>query len=74
MYITSSGPESSPNIKFPVSPGVWYNLKSVVSAISVKIYVNDSLATEITMSRSGADDKSNNYVGIWCHNKILIKG
>ena len=74
MHITSSGPESSPKIKFPVSSGVWYKLKSVVSGSKVKIYVNDNLAKEITMSGSGADDKSNNYVGIWCHNKIPIKG
>ena len=74
MHITSSGPEGSPKIKFPVSSGVWYKLKSVVSGSKVKIYVNDNLAKEITMSGSGADDKSNNYVGIWCHNKIPIKG
>lgn len=74
MYITSSGPESSPNIKFPVSSGVWYKLKSVVNGTNVKIYVNDKLVQEITMSGSGADAKSNNFVGIWCHNSIPIKG
>ena len=74
MYITSSGPESSPKIKFPVTSGVWCKLKSVVRGTNVKIYVNDNLAEEITMSGSGAEDKSNNYVGIWCHNNIPIKG
>ena len=74
MYITSSGPESSPRIDFPVKTGAWYKLKSVVSGTNVKIYVDDTLVKEITMTGSGADAKSNNYVGIWCHNKIPIKG
>lgn len=26
------------------------------------------------MSGSGADSQSNNYVGLWCHNQIPIKG
>ena len=74
MYITSSGPESSPKIAFTVTSGTWYKLKTEVSGTNVKIYVNDKLAKEITMSGSEADAKSNNYVGIWCHNKIPIKG
>ena len=74
MYITSSGPESSPRINFPVTAGAWYKLKSVVSGTNVKIYVNDTLVKEITMTGSGADAKSNNYAGLWCHNKIPIKG
>ena len=74
MYITSSGPESSPRISFPVNSGSWYNLKSKVSGTRVKIYVNDKLVKEITMSGSGADSQSNNYVGLWCHNQIPIKG
>ena len=74
MYITSSGPESSPRISFAVNSGSWYNLKSKVSGTRVKIYVNDNLVKEITMSGSGADSKSNNFVGLWCHNHIPIKG
>ena len=74
MYITSSGPESSPRISFPVNSGSWYNLKSKVSGTRVKIYVNDKLVKEITMSGSGADSKSNNFVGLWCHNQIPVKG
>ena len=67
MYITSSGPESRPRISFAVNSGSWYNLKSKVSGTRVKIYVNDNLVKEITMSGSGADSKSNNFVGLWCH-------
>ena len=74
MYITSSGPEGSPRISFTVTPGAWYYLKSVVSGTNVKIYVNDNLVKEITMTGSGADAKTNNFVGLWCHNKIPIKG
>lgn len=74
MYITSSGPESSPKISFTVTPNAWYKLKSVVSGTNVKIYVNDNLVKEITMVGSGADAKSDNYVGLWCHNQIPIKG
>ena len=74
MYITSSGPESSPRISFSVNSGSWYNLTSKVSGTRVKIYVNDNLVKEITMSGSGADSKSNNFVGLWCHNQIPIKG
>ena len=74
MYITSSGPESSPRINFATSSGSWYNLKSEVKGSHVKIYVNNKLVKEITMSGSGADSKSNNYVGVWCHNMNPIKG
>ena len=74
MYITSSGPESSLRISFPVNTGSWYNLKSKVSGTRVKIYVNDTLAKEITMSGNGADSKNNNYVGLWCHTTIPAKG
>ena len=74
MYITSSGQESSPRINFGVTSNSWYKLKSVVNGTNVKVYVNDNLAKEITMSGSEADSKSNNYVGIWCHASIPIKG
>ncbi|XP_066029404.1 ZP domain-containing protein [Pocillopora verrucosa] len=74
MYITSSGQESSPSINFGVTSNSWYKLKSVVNGINVKVYVNGNLAKEITMSGSEADSKSNNYVGIWCHARIPIKG
>ena len=76
MYITSSGGESSPRINFKVPSDAWYKLKSVVIGTNVKIYVNEKLVKEITMSGSGADAKSNNFVGIWCHNRngIPIKG
>ena len=74
MYITSSGPEGSPSINFKTTSGAWYNLKSEVKGTHVKIYVNNKLVKEITMKGSGADSKSNNYVGLWCHNKIPIKG
>lgn len=74
MYITSSGAESSPKISFSVNSGSWYNLTSKVSGTRVKIYVNDNLVKEITMSGNGADSKNNNYVGLWCHNKIPVKG
>lgn len=74
MYITSSGPEGSPKINYGVSSGTWYKLKSVVNGTNVRIYVNEKLVKEITLSGSEADAKSNNYVGIWCHNHIPIKG
>ena len=74
MYITSSGPESSPRINFKTTSGTWYNLKSEVNGTHVKIYVNNKLVKEITMKGSGADSKRNNYVGLWCHNTIPIKG
>ena len=74
MYITSSGQEGSPRISFGVASNSWYKLKSVISGTKVKIYVNDNLLKEITMSGSEADSKSNNYVGIWCHANIPIKG
>ena len=69
-------PEYSPKISYPPvsTSGVWYKLKSVVSGTNVKIYINDKLAKEITMSGSGADAKSNNYVGIWCHARYPGKG
>ena len=74
IHITSSGPEASPSINFKTTSGAWYNLKSEVKGTHVKIYVNNKLVKEITMKGSGADSKSNNYVGLWCHNKIPIKG
>ena len=74
MYITSSGPEGSPLIDFKTTNGVWYKLKSEVRGTHVKIYVNNRLAKEITMKGSGANSKTNNYVGLWCHNKIPVKG
>ena len=74
MDITSSGQESSPRINFGVTSNSWYKLKSVVNGTNVKVYVNDNLAKEIKMSGSEADSKSNNYVGIWCHARIPIKG
>ena len=74
MYITSSGPESSPRVGFVTQTGSWYNLKSVVDGTNVKIYVNDRLVKEITMSGNEANSKTNNYVGIWCHNMDPIAG
>ena len=74
MYITSSGPESSPAINFGVNSGTWYNLKSEVKGTHVKIYVNSKLVKEITLQGKGADSKSNNYVGLWCHTGISTKG
>lgn len=76
MAITSNGAEHGPLIKYPPiqTSGRWYNLKSEVSGTNVKIYVNNKLVKTITMSGSGANAKRNNYVGIWCHNKIPIKG
>ena len=74
MCITSSGPEYNPRIDFTVRSDVWYNLKSEVNGSHVRIYVNDKLVKEITMLGSGADTKSDNYVGLWCHSKHPIKG
>ena len=76
MAITSSGGEHSPLIRYPPikTSGVWYKLKSEVRGTKVRIYVNDKLVKEITMSGSGAGAKSNNYVGLWCHNSNPIKG
>ena len=74
MYITSSGPESSPRIGFATGTGSWYNLKSVVDGTNVKIYVNNRLVKEITMSGKEANSRTNNYVGIWCHNMDPIAG
>ena len=74
MYITSSGPESSPWVGFVTQTGSWYNLKSVVDGTNVKIYVNDRLVKEITMSGNEANSKTNNYVGIWCHDMDPIAG
>ena len=74
MKISSKGTEYSPKIRFPVTSGAWYNLKSVVKGTHVKIYVNNKLVREITMKGSGADSKRNNYVGLWCHSKLSIKG
>ena len=73
MYITSSGPEASPSIRFATT-GAWYNLKSVIDGTNVTIYINDKLVKEITISGSEADAKSNNYVGLWCHGAISSKG
>ena len=50
MYMTSSGLESSPSINFGVTSDSWYKLKSVFNGTNVKVYVNDNLAKEITMS------------------------
>ena len=61
-------------INFPISSGAWYNLKSEVNGSQVRIYVNDKLVKEITMLGSGADARSDNYVGLWCHSRISIKG
>ena len=75
MYITSSGRERDPQINVgPWRSGSWYNLKSDVKGTHVKIYVNDKLVHEITMSGNGADAKEDNYVGLWCHNNMHIKG
>ena len=74
MYITSSGPESSPRIGFATQTGSWYNLKSVVDGTNVKIYVNNRLVKEITMSGKEANSRTNNYVGIWCHGMDPIAG
>ena len=74
MYITSSGPEGSPRIDFSTQTGSWYNLKSVVDGTKVKIYVNNRLVKEITMSGKEANSKTNNYVGIWCHSMDPIAG
>ena len=74
MAISSKGTEYSPKINFGVNSGAWYNLKSVVKGTHVKIYVNNKLVKEITMKGSGADSKSNNYVGLWCHARQSIKG
>ena len=74
MYITSSGPESSPRIGFATQTGSWYNLKSVVDGTNVKIYVNNRLVKEITMSGKEANSRTNNYVGIWCHNMDPVAG
>ena len=74
MYITSSGPESSPHINFAMISGAWYDLKSQIRGTSVEIYVNNTLVKKITMSKSGAGAKSDNYVGLWCHNAIYTKG
>ena len=74
MLITSNGKEYSPRISFPTNSGSWYNLRSEVRGTQVKIYVNDKLAKKITMLGDGADAKSNNQVGIWCHSSIPVKG
>ena len=74
MYITSSGPESSPRVDFATQTGSWYNLKSVVDGTNVKIYVNNRLVKEITMSGKEANSRTNNYVGIWCHSMDPIAG
>ena len=72
--ITSNGKEYSPRISFPTNSGSWYNLRSEVRGTQVKIYVNDKLVKKITMLGDGADAKSNNQVGIWCHSSIPVKG
>ena len=74
MRITSNGKEYSPRISFPTNSGSWYNLRSEVRGTQVKIYVNDKLVKKITMLGDGADAKSNNQVGIWCHSSIPVKG
>ena len=74
MRITSNGKEYSPRISFPTNSGSWYNLRSEVRGTQVKIYVNDKLVKKITMLGDGADAKSNNQVGIWCHSSIPAKG
>ena len=74
MYITSSGPENSPRIGFATQTGSWYNLSSVVDGTNVKIYVDNRLVKEITMSGEEANSTINNYVGIWCHRMDPIAG
>lgn len=76
LRISSTGKEYSPIINYPPvrTSGAWYKLRTEVKGTNVKIYVNDKLAQEITMSGSGADAKSNNYVGLWCHNRYPGKG
>lgn len=75
LYISTHGQEGvSPHPTFTVTSGSWYKLKTEVSGTNVKIYINDKLVKEITVSGSGADAKSNNYVGIWCHYNMNTKG
>ncbi len=75
MYISTHGQEGvGPRPTVSASSGSWYNLKSEISGTNVKIYINDKLVKEITMSGSGTDSKTNNYVGIWCHTNINTKG
>lgn len=73
IFISTAGQEGS-RINSGMTSNSWYKLKSVVNGTNVKVYVNGNLAKEITMSGSEADSKSNNYVGIWCHASIPIKG
>ena len=74
MYITSSGKESDPKINVPFSTGKWYTQKSVVKGTNVKIYIDNQLVQEITMSGEGADSNADNYVGLWCHARVRVKG
>lgn len=74
IYITSSGREGDPRIDFTFNSGSWYNLKSDVKGTHVTIFVNDNWVRNVTMSGSGADAKRDNYVGLWCHDNIYIKG
>ena len=74
MYISSSGKEDDPRINVPFSTGKWYTQKSVVNGTNVKIYINNKLVKEITMSGEGADSNTDNYVGLWCHSSTRPKG
>ena len=74
MDISSAGRQEDPKINVPFSTGKWYTQKSVVKGTNVKIYINNKLVQEITMSGEGADSNTDNYVGLWCHGTSRVKG
>ena len=72
--ICGSGTEYSPRFIHPFASEAWHTLKSVVEGTNVKIYMNDQLVTEVTLTGEEADSKTDNYVGLWCHARTLTRG
>jgi hypothetical protein len=74
LYITGNKAESSPRIDYAFSSNTWYNLKTVVKGVNVKIYVNDKFVYQLDMKGAGANSSAMNYVGIWCHENMNEQG
>ena len=74
LDICGNGTEYSPRFIHPFASEALHTLKSVVEGTNVKIYMNDQLVTEVTLTGEEADSKTDNYVGLWCHAKTYTAG
>ena len=74
MYISNNGVEGSPKINFACNSNQWYDLRTVVDGVSVKIFIDNALIQQVTITGDGSISGIDNYVGLWNHRLAHVQG